>query len=96
MASLESPFAQMRPKSNMSKEMKAKLRQEYLGLGGSESTVSRWVGVAYLVQVRPFSGRLMSPVPLVPAMQAMSSNYFLWVIIFVAVLAVLSHLIGAI
>lgn len=31
---------QPKRKDNMSKEMKAKLRQEYIGLGGSENKVS--------------------------------------------------------
>ena len=49
----------------MSKEMKARLRQEYVGFGGSES-------------------------------KAMGSNYFLVIAVVVAVLAVMSKLIGAI
>ncbi|EFJ49415.1 hypothetical protein VOLCADRAFT_74218 [Volvox carteri f. nagariensis] len=55
-----------RPKTdNMSKEMKARLRAEYTGLGGAEN-------------------------------KAMSSNYFLWISIIVALLAISSKLIGAI
>lgn len=57
--------AAARPKDNMSREMKQRLRQEYYGLGGAEN-------------------------------QAMSSNYFLWIILVIAVLAVLSKLTGAI
>lgn len=49
----------------MSKEMKARLRQEYIGFGGAEN-------------------------------KAMSSNYFLWIAVVVAVLAVMSKMIGAI
>ncbi|GIL79761.1 hypothetical protein Vretimale_12400 [Volvox reticuliferus] len=55
-----------RPKQdNLSKEMKARLRAEYTGLGGAENT-------------------------------AMTSNYFLWICIIVAVLAISSKMIGAI
>ncbi|WIA14549.1 hypothetical protein OEZ85_003066 [Tetradesmus obliquus] len=55
----------LKPKENISKEMKQRLRQEYYGLGGSES-------------------------------KAMDSNYFLWIIVVISVLAVLSKLTGAI
>ncbi|KAI8470084.1 MAG: hypothetical protein J3K34DRAFT_266042 [Monoraphidium minutum] len=50
---------------NMSKEMKARLRKEYVGFGGAENT-------------------------------AMGNNYFLWIAVTVAVLAVMSKMIGAI
>jgi len=55
----------LKPQDNMSREMKARLRKEYLGLGGAEG-------------------------------QAMGSNYFLWIIAVISVLAVLSKLTGAI
>mmetsp|Transcript_15988 Transcript_15988/g.34552 ORF Transcript_15988/g.34552 Transcript_15988/m.34552 type:complete len:133 (-) Transcript_15988:313-711(-) len=54
-----------KPKSNLSKEMKERLRQEYVGFGGSENT-------------------------------AMSNNYFLWIIVVIGSLAILSALTGAI
>jgi hypothetical protein len=55
----------LKPKDNISKEMKQRLRQEYYGLGGAEN-------------------------------KAMDSNYFLWIIVIISVLAVLSKLTGAI
>eukprot|EP00877_Chromochloris_zofingiensis_P007579 jgi/Chrzof1/3074/Cz12g10220.t1 len=61
----EVPPAMAKPKDNMSKEMKARLRKEYVGLGGAENA-------------------------------AMSGNYFVWISVFVAVLAILSKLTGAI
>lgn len=57
--------SQIKPKSNLSKEMKQRLRQEYVGLGGAEG-------------------------------KAMNSNYFLWIIGIISVLAVASKLTGAI
>lgn len=57
--------AAARKKDNMSKEMKARLRKEYIGLGGAENS-------------------------------AMTNNYFLWIAVTVAVLAVMSKMIGAI
>eukprot|EP00882_Tetradesmus_deserticola_P007138 GHRQ01007514.1.p1 GENE.GHRQ01007514.1~~GHRQ01007514.1.p1 ORF type:complete len:129 (+),score=29.38 GHRQ01007514.1:175-561(+) len=55
----------LKPKDNISREMKQRLRQEYYGLGGAEN-------------------------------KAMNSNYFLWIIAIISVLAVLSKLTGAI
>ncbi|KAI3438845.1 hypothetical protein D9Q98_001262 [Chlorella vulgaris] len=53
------------PRDTMSPEMKKRLKQEYLGLGGSPNT-------------------------------AMGGNYFLYIILAISVLAVLSKLTGAI
>ncbi|CAL5227541.1 g10530 [Coccomyxa viridis] len=53
----------LKPKDDMSPEYKAKLRNEYLSLGGSPNT-------------------------------PMASNYFLWIIIVISVLAVLSWALG--
>jgi len=53
----------LKPKDDMSPEYKAKLRNEYLSLGGSPNT-------------------------------PMGSNYFLWIIIVISVLAVLSWALG--
>ncbi|GBF96632.1 hypothetical protein Rsub_09378 [Raphidocelis subcapitata] len=57
--------AARKPQDNMSKEMKDRLRKEYVSFGGAENT-------------------------------AMSNNYFLWIAVIVAVLAVMSKMIGAI
>ena len=56
---------QLPPRTEMSDAYKARLRKEYLSLGGSPST-------------------------------AMGGNYFLYIIIIVSVLAVLTKLTGAI
>jgi hypothetical protein len=121
-----------RKKDNMSKEMKARLRQEYMGLGGAENTVRGCCGcgcfffkgaaaggccVALLLLVgmmMPCVGwqwpagharacasfdppRRPTPrLPHPPIQQAMSSNYFLWIAVAIASLAVMSKMIGAI
>ena len=67
--------------------MKQKLREEYVGLGGSEGKVNNLsltlIRNSHLIPPACFS-------------QAMSANYFLYVILFVGTLVIASYLSGAI
>lgn len=53
---------QARPKDNMSREMKQRLRQEYYGLGGAENQVSSSSKLASLRTLESFMGAPASSV----------------------------------
>jgi hypothetical protein len=118
-ARTQAPLAP-RKTDNLSKEMKKRLRQEYMGLGGAENTVGVWHGcdngcrqsrqqavghslgnlfmacACAPVGAHSKIGAKAERLPatkLIP--QAMSSNYFLWIIVVVSALAVASKLTGA-
>ena len=82
------------PRDTMSPEMKARLRQEYYGLGGSPNQVRAVHGCG---RTRPFFclTRALSHPPCHPH-QKMGNNYFLYICLVISFLAVLSKLTGAI
>ena len=80
----------------MSKEMQARLREEYYGLGGSPNKVGTQPFVATCAVARCVDALVQLVKALSLPTQAMSANYYLIIIGVISFLAVLSWLTGAI
>ena len=83
----------------LSQEFKQRLKQEYLSLGGSPNTVCSlfwWMCMHAYMQRPAYDCKSAFPdaCASAPVLQPMGSNYFLWIIVIVSVLAVLSWALG--